>query len=70
MDERTKWLTPDEAAAFLGIAKSCLYAWRAEKMGPRHYKLQRQLRYRQEDLEDFLRRCESPGGMGGREATN
>ncbi len=63
MEKQTKWLTTEEAAAYLGITRTCIYEWRARGMGPRYYKLQRQLRYKLEDLEEFLQRCARPGGM-------
>ena len=64
MEQKTKWLTVNEAAEYMGITKTCLYQWRARNRGPRYFKLQNQLRYRIEDLDEFLRRCERPCGMG------
>ena len=65
MKNDTKWLTVNEAAAYLRITPSCLYQWRARNRGLRYFKLENQLRYKIEDLNEFLRRCERPGGMKG-----
>ncbi len=58
MDGKPKTLlTPQEAAAFLGIPSSTLAHWRSERRGPPYVKLEgRLVRYRLSDLEEYLAR--------------
>ncbi len=52
-----------QAAAYLGVARSTLERWRLEGNGPIYLTLGRAVRYRQEDLDQYLasqrRRCTS-----------
>jgi predicted DNA-binding transcriptional regulator AlpA len=47
----------DEAslAARLGVSRSTLQSWRYAKRGPRYIKLGRLIRYRNADIETYLR---------------
>lgn len=47
-------LTVDQAAMYLGLARSTLNKWRCHGGGPTFIKMGRAVRYRQEDLEGFL----------------
>ena len=47
-------LTVEQAAIYLGLARSTLNKWRCHGGGPTFIKLGRAVRYRQEDLEGFL----------------
>ncbi len=48
-----KWLSEKEAQEYLGVSRSTLYRWQKEgKL--KVYKLGRQRRYRQEDLDALL----------------
>lgn len=50
-----KLLTPDEVGEILGVTSSTLAVWRATKRYPLKYiKSGRLIRYRPEDLEDFI----------------
>ncbi len=53
----TKKLTPEEAAAFLGVKSSTLAAWRHKKKGPRYSKLGSKVMYDQDDLETWFFSC-------------
>ena len=47
-------LTVGEAATYLGLAVSTLNKWRCHGGGPVFIKLGRAVRYRQEDLDQFV----------------
>ena len=47
-------LTVDQAAIYLGLARSTLNKWRCHGGGPTFIKMGRAVRYRQQDLEGFL----------------
>lgn len=47
-------LRTTEAANFLGVKKSTLEAWRCRGGGPVYLKLSKAVRYRKEDLDDFI----------------
>ena len=53
-DPRTLTITPDEAAARLGIAPSTLAQWRYLGSGPAFLKLGGLVRYREADLAAWL----------------
>ncbi len=50
-------LTTQEAGRYLGLATSTLNKWRCHGDGPVFIKLGRAVRYRKEDLGDFLAKC-------------
>ena len=52
-------LTVDQAAVYLGLARSTLNKWRCQGEGPSFIKLGRAVRYRTVDLEGFLERSMS-----------
>lgn len=47
-------LTTPEAAALLGLSVHTLNKWRWDGRGPRYLKLGKSVRYRREDVEQFL----------------
>ncbi len=47
-------LTVDQVSIYLGLARSTLNKWRCHGGGPVFIKMGRAVRYRQQDLEDFL----------------
>ena len=49
-------MTIDEAAAYIGLAKSTLYTWRTRRpgFGPRAVKAGGALRYRRSDLDAWI----------------
>lgn len=47
------WLKPEEAAAYLKLARKTLYNWRYRGIGPKTYKINGALRYRLKDLEEW-----------------
>ena len=48
-------LDTDQAAQYLGLAKSTVEKMRVYGGGPRFLKLNRSVRYRSEDLDDWIR---------------
>ena len=46
--------TPAEVADFLQVPVKSLYQWRYQGHGPRAHRVGRHLRYRWEDVEDWL----------------
>lgn len=46
--------TPAELADFLQVPVKSLYQWRYQGHGPRAHRVGRHLRYRWEDIEDWL----------------
>lgn len=51
-----KYLTADQAAAYLGVSSRLLDDWRWRKYGPPYAKVGNRVRYRQEDLDSYLRK--------------
>lgn len=51
-----KLLDAEEVAKILGVKKNTIRAWRAKKIGPPFIKILKTIRYRREDVEDFLRK--------------
>lgn len=49
-----EWLTTDELADWLRIPIGTIYDWRAKGEGPVAYRLGRHLRWRRDDVEDWL----------------
>lgn len=47
-------LTPEQAAERLAMPVLTLQTWRKNGTGPRFYKLGRRIRYRAEDLEQWI----------------
>jgi excisionase family DNA binding protein len=47
-------LTPDDVANMLKIPKSTLYSWRYHRTGPKAVLVGRHLRYRRQDLAEYL----------------
>jgi excisionase family DNA binding protein len=47
-------LRTTEAAEILGVKKSTLEAWRVRGGGPIHCKMNKAVRYRKEDLDQFI----------------
>lgn len=47
-------LTTKQAAKLIGIQPATLEHWRWAKTGPRYLKLGRAVRYRREDLQDWM----------------
>lgn len=47
--------TPFEVAEYLQVSVKTLYTWRYKLVGPRAHRVGRHLRYRWEDVEDWLR---------------
>lgn len=52
-----EWLTRDEAASYLGVAKGTLEQWAVKGHGPPFYKISRRLvRYKQRELDLWIER--------------
>jgi excisionase family DNA binding protein len=47
-------LTIDEVAAFLDVPVATVRTWRANKTGPRGCRIGRHVRYRREDIDEWL----------------
>lgn len=52
-----EFLTTEEAAQQLGLKPNTLEVWRHQGRGPIFTKLGRSVRYRQEDIENFIENC-------------
>jgi hypothetical protein len=48
-------LTEAEAAKFLGLKAAIIRQWRLLKRGPRYFKVRGAVRYKSEDLEQFVK---------------
>lgn len=48
------YLTPQEAADLLGVATKTLAQWRTQKRGPKFYHVGRLVRYRAEDINEWV----------------
>lgn len=47
-------LRPKDVAEILGVPVATLYQWRYRQKGPRALRVGRHLRYRQQDLQEFI----------------
>ena len=62
MTAHQQLLTTDQTAEILDVHPATLATWRSEGRGPRYLKIgQRNVRYRSEDLERWLRAQERTG---------
>lgn len=52
------YLTSVQAAEILGITDTTLRRWRWENKGPKYYKIHTRVRYKKEDVENFIERNE------------
>lgn len=50
-------MTEKEAAERYGISVRTFQAWRVKGSGPSYCKIGRSVRYRQSDLNDFIKKC-------------
>jgi excisionase family DNA binding protein len=48
------YLSPGEAAEFIGVATQTLANWRAKGSGPRHRKIGRLVRYSRDDIVAWI----------------
>jgi predicted DNA-binding transcriptional regulator AlpA len=64
MNEQTDLMTAREAARFLGFAPETLKKRRLRGEPPSYFKLGKAVRYRREDLEQFLSDCRVNIGAG------
>ncbi len=60
--EATRWLTTEEAAAYLKLSPRTLFNWRREGRGPPHHRQGDVLRYDLAELDHWLRGLEPPPG--------
>ena len=54
MHEPAPLMTSQEVADFLQVPVATVHLWRAQKTGPRGYRVGRHVRYRREDVETWL----------------
>ena len=47
-------LRPNDVAEILGVPVATLYQWRYQQKGPRALRVGRHLRYRQQDLQEYI----------------
>lgn len=57
-------LMPEELARFLGVPVKTLYQWRYRGVGPRGVRVGRHVRYRRQDVDDWLERLAGGEGRG------
>jgi len=51
----------EEVSAYLGVAPKTLYMWRSRKYGPPSYRLGNLIRYRPNEVRDWLDNQQAPG---------
>ena len=61
MERNTKLLKDTEIARMLEVSVATVRRWRLLNQGPRYLKLGASVRYRLEDLQEFLRNCAVSG---------
>ena len=54
MSMNREWLTTNEAAEYLRLHFTTLYKWRREGVGPKYYGTDKRIRYRKQDLDDWM----------------
>lgn len=54
--EKFDLMTEMELAATLGLCKRTIIRWRMARKGPPHVQMGRSVRYRKEDVKDWLER--------------
>lgn len=52
--KREQLMSPVEVAAFLSVPLRTIYRWRSRGDGPRGYRFGRHVRYRVDDVQDWL----------------
>jgi excisionase family DNA binding protein len=58
----SRLLRPKEVADYLGLPEHTLAKWRSERRGPPWMKLERLVRYRREDIDEWICTHLQPGG--------
>jgi excisionase family DNA binding protein len=64
MTGSTTFMTRKEAADYLDVSVPSLARWASQGIGPAYYKLGRQTRYLQADLDAFIESRRKPGIEG------
>jgi excisionase family DNA binding protein len=54
MDHQDRLLTVQDLADYLGVPVTTLYQWRHRKEGPPGFRVGRHLRYRWDDVEEWI----------------
>lgn len=54
MENKENLLTTEDAAKILGMAEQTLRIWRMVSKGPSYIRINRYIRYRREDLDEFV----------------
>ena len=54
MENKDGLLTTEEAGKVLGMSEQTMRIWRAENKGPSYIKINRTIRYRRDDLDEFV----------------
>lgn len=54
-NHRADFFDTKQAAGYLGLKRTTLEAWRCRGGGPKFVKLGRLVKYRQSDLDDFIK---------------
>ena len=54
MTAQDQFLDTAQAAHYLGYSMSALEYWRTKSQGPKYYKLNRRVRYKQSDLDAWI----------------
>jgi excisionase family DNA binding protein len=61
--QRPRYLNREQAAAYLCVSVPTLARWASQRSGPRYYRLGRNARYVQEDLDTFIEGRRSDRGQ-------
>ena len=54
MENKENLLTTEEAGKMLGMSEQTLRIWRMGNKGPAYVRINRSIRYRREDLDEFV----------------
>jgi len=54
-DTRQPMLTVEDVAAYLQVPDNTVYRWNTRGTGPRRHKIGRNVRYRLEDVDEWVR---------------
>jgi excisionase family DNA binding protein len=54
LTQSSDWLSPEQLATEIQMPLPTVYGWRSKGIGPRGYKIGRHVRYRRQDVEEWL----------------
>jgi excisionase family DNA binding protein len=54
MTKTNEWLSPQQLADMLGVPVRTIYGWRSRHEGPRAYRIEKHVRFRLADVDNWL----------------